>query len=545
MGYLGDLWAINGLPLLACLAVSGILVYLGMHVVERKVIFVDLALAQIAALGVMWAILMGYDHEHEPLPVTLYSLAFTAVGALVFSITRTRNERVPHEALIGIIYVTATAGGLVLADRFALGTEALKELIAGRVALVTPVILTKLVITCAAVGVVFVGLHRRLIRISTDPKAAEAAGMSIRAWDFIFYLLFGVLITQSVAVLGVLPVFAYLVIPAVAAAFLFESVRARLVFGWIFAGVVSLVGLETARASQLDPGPTIVCLFAAALIVLGAGLFLRARAWRGKAVLQVVGLAALFAAFLGGTLVFRKRARTDELAAAITYARSGDPTRLRQAMESFRHFPDQRARWIPLVVPMLAHADPVARDAAASLLADTRAVEAAPALAARLGSGVEQDDNVREGVVRALVAIGDPRVVPALVDAADRELEPDLAVELAEAAFTLAAAPGDAGAGAPSTTSGSSSGSSAPPAPLDESLRKAVDILLRTATDAGAPRAARRDASEALARHVAFDATATDDATRAAWWTAHRATVTWHAADHRLALADAPARTPP
>ena len=138
--YLGDLIDINGLPLLACLAVSGILVYLGMHVIERKVIFVDLALAQIAALGVMWAILMGYDHENDTLAVTLYSLAFTAVGALVFSITRTRNEKVPHEALIGIIYVAASAGGLVLADRFALGTEALHELIAGRVALVTPAI---------------------------------------------------------------------------------------------------------------------------------------------------------------------------------------------------------------------------------------------------------------------------------------------------------------------------------------------------------------------------------------------------------------------
>src|SRR6185503_19407943 len=98
----------------------------------------------------------------------LYSLAFTAVGALVFSITRTRHERVPHEALIGIIYVTATAGGLVLADRFALGTEALKELIAGRVALVTGDILMKLAITCAVVGVCFAALHRRFIRISTD-----------------------------------------------------------------------------------------------------------------------------------------------------------------------------------------------------------------------------------------------------------------------------------------------------------------------------------------------------------------------------------------
>src|SRR5262245_39894851 len=157
MGYLSELIDINGMPLLACLAVSGILVYLGMHVVERKVIFVDLALAQIAALGVMWAILMGYSHEDDHVAVTLYSLAFTAVGAAVFSITRTRNERVPHEALIGIIYVTATAGGLVLADRFALGTEALKELIAGRVALVTSDILLKLVLTCVAVGAAFLG----------------------------------------------------------------------------------------------------------------------------------------------------------------------------------------------------------------------------------------------------------------------------------------------------------------------------------------------------------------------------------------------------
>src|SRR3954471_17702682 len=152
---MSDLIDINGLPLLACLACSGILVYLGMHVVERKVIFVDLALAQIAALGVMWAILMGYDHENDTLPVTLYSLAFTAIGALVFSITRTRHERVPHEALIGIIYVTASAGGLVLADRFALGTEGLKEGMVGRVSRVTPAILAKLVITCALVAAVF------------------------------------------------------------------------------------------------------------------------------------------------------------------------------------------------------------------------------------------------------------------------------------------------------------------------------------------------------------------------------------------------------
>jgi zinc/manganese transport system permease protein len=509
-GYLEQLIDINGLPLLSCLAVSGILVYLGMHVVERKVIFVDLALAQIAALGVMWAILMGYDHETDTLAVTLYSLAFTAIGAVVFSITRTRNERVPHEALIGIIYVTASAGGLVLADRFALGTEALKELIAGRVALVTPAIVGKLAITCAVVAVVFVVLHRRFIRISRDPAEAEAAGMSIRAWDFLFYMLFGVLITQSVAVLGVLPVFAYLVIPAVSGAFLFSSVRARLLFGWAFAGGISLVGLETARLSQLDPGPTIVCLFAGALVLLGVGLFLRARRFAPRAILQVAGCAVLFAAFLGGTLVFRKAEPTDELATAVEFARSPEPTRLRQAIESFRQFPAARSRWMPMVIAMLETPDPVTRQAAVALLGEAKAVEAVPALGARLGSGVEHEDDVREGMVRSLRAIGDPRAVHALSDAAARDPEPDLAVAMAIAAFELA------GSG------------------QDADLRKAADVLVQVMADDGAPHAARRDAGDALRAHVALGDCCHDEATTAAWWRAHRDAVTWQAAVHRF-----------
>jgi zinc/manganese transport system permease protein len=505
-GYLEQLVDVNGLPLLACLAVSGILVYLGMHVVERKVIFVDLALAQIAAFGVMWAILMGYDHETDTLPVTLYSLAFTAIGALVFSITRTRHERVPHEALIGIIYVAASAGGLVLADRFALGTEALKELIAGRVALVTTSILEKLVFACAGVAIVFVGLHRRLMRISSDPAGAEAAGISIRAWDFVFYLLFGVLITQCVSVLGVLPVFAYLVIPAVAGAFLFSSVHARLIFGWIFAGAISLGGLETARLSQLDPGPTIVCLFAAALVVLGVGLFLRARRFAPPAILQVVGLAVLFAVFLGGTLRFRKAAPTDELATAIEFAHASDPVRLRQAMESFHKFPAARARWIPLVTAMLEVPDPVTRAAAAMLLGETRAADAVAAIDQRLTR--EPDDQVRERLVQALRAIGDPRAVAALVTAAARDGEPDLAVAMAAAAFELAG-PGQ-----------------------DADLRRAGDVLVRVMSDAGAPHAARRDAGDALRAHVAMGTCCPDEAAAAAWWRAHRDSVTWQATAH-------------
>ncbi len=508
-----DLIDINGLPLLACLAASGVLVYLGMHVVERKVIFVDLALAQIAAFGVMWAILMGYDHETDTLAVTLYSLAFTALGALIFSITRTHSDRVPHEALIGIIYVAASAGGLVLADRFALGTEALKELIAGRVALVTPEIVTKLAVTCAIVAGVFVTLHRRFMRISRDPEAAEKEGMFIRGWDFLFYMLFGVLITQCVGVLGVLPVFAYLVIPAVCAAFLFTTLRARLLFGWGFAGVISLVGLETARHAQLDPGPTIVVLFAGALVLIGVGLYLRARKFAPKEILKVAGFAVLFAAFLGGTLMFRKAQPTDELATAIEFADATprDPTRSRQAMESFKRFPDEKSRWTPLVIAMLDDKDRVVRNASATLLGDVKAGAAVPVLIKRLGKDVEGEADVRETVVRALKQIGDAAAVPALIEAADRELEPDLAVAMGVTAFELGT---EAHA---------------------EALRQAADILARVMLDDGAPRAARREASDALRAHVAFDATCHDDAMAASWWKDHRATLAYHG--HRFAPA--------
>ena len=497
MDYLSQLVNINGLPLLSCLAVSGVLVYLGMHVIERKVIFVDLALAQIAALGVMWAILMGYDHKDDPLAVTLYSLAFTALGALVFSITRTRHERVPHEALIGIIYVAASAGGLVLADRFALGTEELKELIAGRVALVTIDIVKNLVITCAAVAAVVAILHRRLMKISTDPAAAEAAGMFLRGWDVLFYLLF-----------GVLPVFAYLVIPAVAAAFLFQTVRGRLIFGWVFAAAISLLGLETARMSELDPGPTIVVMFAGALVLLGVWLFLRAHRFAPRMIGRVVGFAVLVAVFLGGTLMFRKAAPTDELATAIGFAHTGDPTNQRRALASFRKFPDAQARWLPLVLPMLQDPDRVARQEAVGLLGDIHARGAAAALAARLA--VETDDDVRETILRALRAIGDPAVVHALAGAAAREEEPDLAVAMAVAAFELAG-PGQ-----------------------DADLRQAGDALVKVMASDGAPKAARRDAGDALRAHVDLDPANHDDVAAAAWWRERRDQLVWQAARHHF-----------
>ena len=183
-------------PLTACLVIVALHAYLGLHVLARGVIFVDLALAQMAALGGTVAILTGVDHES---PVTLvWSLGFTTFGALLFSLTRTsKHGRVPQEAIIGIVYVVAAALAILVADRVPHGGEAIKEILVGNLLWVTwPTILT-LAGIYAVIGAIQFFLRHRFLTISLSPEEAENKGWNIKAWDFAFYLLFGVVITFS------------------------------------------------------------------------------------------------------------------------------------------------------------------------------------------------------------------------------------------------------------------------------------------------------------------------------------------------------------
>ena len=164
-----------------------------------------------------------------------------------------------------------------------------------------------------------------------------------------------------------------------------------------------------------------------------------------------------------------------------------------------------------MVVDILPQPDRVARGAAAALLGETRARDAVAPLGARLGAGIEPEADVRETVVRALRAIGDPGAVHPLAEAAGRELEPDLAVAMAAAAFELA-----------------SNGQ-------DADLRRVADVLVGVMSDDSAPRAARRDAGDTLRAHVAFDSCCRDDAAATTWWRAHRDALTWRGLEHRFA----------
>ena len=258
------LWA----PFLMCLVLTGIHAYLGVHVLAREVVFVDIALAQIAALGATAAFLVGFDLE------TWESYAFglgaTVAGALVLALTRTRERHVSQEAVIGVVYAVSAAAAVLLADRAPHGVEHVRAMLVGNLLAVRGPDVVKIAALYAAVGVVHWLCRRPFFLISTDPGAAYAAGLQVRRWDFLFYATFGVVVTSSVRIGGVLLVFSYLIVPALAGILLGASVRARLWIGWAFGTAVSVLGVAASAALDLPTGAAIVCAFGAALLLVWA-----------------------------------------------------------------------------------------------------------------------------------------------------------------------------------------------------------------------------------------------------------------------------------
>jgi zinc/manganese transport system permease protein len=267
-----DLFTLWLWPLVALVLLPGLLVYLGLHVVERGVIFVDLALAQVAALGVAVAILLGAHPEHDALPYTL-ALLFTFVGAAVFALTRFRHLRVPQEAIIGIVYIVCAAACVLVLSRTASGDEEIKNLLLGNILLVTREQVLQTFGLFAAIGGAHFVLRRQFLLLSFDLERALAVGMSTRFWDFLFYVSFGFAVTSFVQIAGVYLVFSYLIVPAVCGALLSAEIGRRLAIGWAVALVAGVSGLLLSTqwtSMDLPTGPTIVCVFGALLVLCGA-----------------------------------------------------------------------------------------------------------------------------------------------------------------------------------------------------------------------------------------------------------------------------------
>ena len=265
-------------PIIASLVVAGIHAYLGLHVVERGVIFVDLSLAQIASLGATLAIsgltfgsvviipVLAED-PHGP-AVYWMGLAFTLVGALIFAMIKGQKAHIPQEAIIGISYAVASAAVIVAMSKSTGESEHLKDMLVGNILSVSPDEVIKTAIMYAVIGVFHFVFRKRFLQISVDPAGAAAQGIRIRFWDFLFYASFGFVVTRSVAIAGVLLVFCYLIVPSVAGMLYAARIGPRLAIGWIMAVFVSMLGMYFSVLFDLPTGATIVCTFGLVLVVM-------------------------------------------------------------------------------------------------------------------------------------------------------------------------------------------------------------------------------------------------------------------------------------
>jgi zinc/manganese transport system permease protein len=276
-----------GLPffrtaLLASLVLAGLHAYLGFHIVRRGVIFVDLALAQMAALGVAVALVLDL-HDNGP-ATYLLALGMTFVGAAVFAWLRGRRRDVPLEAFIGIVFATAQAAVFLVLEKSPAGPEHLKETLVGGLFTVDPRHVLGVAFLYGAVGVVHFLLRRPLFEITTDPHGAAARGRHLFWWDFVFYGIFGLVVTSSVQIAGVLLVFGFLVIPAVAGLMATQRTGPALAVGWSFGFLGSLLGLLGSVRFDLPAAPSILVSLAGLLVLLGIGLgLLPGRRGRGTA----------------------------------------------------------------------------------------------------------------------------------------------------------------------------------------------------------------------------------------------------------------------
>lgn len=255
-------------PLMAAFVLTGIHVYLGLHVVTRGVIFVDLALAQVAALGMAVGVLLGLEHEG----VTMYLLAlgFTFLGALLFSYTRSANDRVPQEAIIGITYVVCAAVMILLFSKSPEGAEHLNHLLVGSILFVTPKEVFQTFLLYAVIGAFHWRFRDQFLAASEEGGKGESSNR--RLWDFLFYVTFGFVVTSSVKIAGVLLVFSFLIVPAVAALLFVDGISSRLTFGWTFGVAGSILGILLSLLLDVPTGAAIVVTFG---LMLAAAWLLR------------------------------------------------------------------------------------------------------------------------------------------------------------------------------------------------------------------------------------------------------------------------------
>ena len=276
-------------PFIAGVVLTLVHAWFGLHVLARGVVFVDLSLAQVAALGLTIAILAGHGVQSEA--AYWYALSFALLGAALFAFVRRFERHIQQEAVIGIVYVLSASLGVIALDRAPQGAEHIKQLLIGSILTVTPQEVGALAALYAVIGIVHLALRRPLIEVSFDSARAASRGRRLFVWDFIFYGSFAVVVTSSVRIAGVLLVFAYLIVPAAIANLFINDLGRRLLLAWAVGIVLSAAGLYASWSLDLPTGPAIVSAFGVATAAGGLAFGLKRLSVRNVSRISLVVIA--------------------------------------------------------------------------------------------------------------------------------------------------------------------------------------------------------------------------------------------------------------
>jgi zinc/manganese transport system permease protein len=415
-----EAWSQMLWPLLACFILVGIHAYLGIHVIARKVIFVDLALAQIAGLGAVYGVFLGLSFDTDVLLVKLVSVIFTLLGAWLFSMTRTENEHIPHEAIIGIIYAAALSMTVLMTANLPHGADEVQQMLAGSILWVSPREVLYTGLLYAIVGLFHWACRRQFFALSNELALRHLPTGHTRLWDFLFYATFGVVVTSSVGIGGVLLVFGFLVIPSVIGVLLATKTKTRLLIGWGSGIIASVIGVWFSYYLDLPSGPTIVVFLGLLLAAVAIYREFRSPVTRRQGLghgLLALALAIVFI-FLPQVLkisqansaekVSRRHQLgheniTEKIVALENMLSSSESSEIISALNEIDllHLSDL----MPRTLNFLADKDALVREKAITLQAIMSYRPAIPHLKNIFGK--ESDDFVKIGIADALLSLGD------------------------------------------------------------------------------------------------------------------------------------------
>ncbi|MFZ5515380.1 MAG: metal ABC transporter permease [Candidatus Zhuqueibacterota bacterium] len=253
-------------PITACILMAGILSYFGNHILSRGIIFIDIALAQIAALGTMIGLLMGFAEGSTS--VELISLVFTLVIISIFALTKFEKQVVPQEAIIGIIYGLGLGVAMLLAEKIPGGSNYITKTISGNLLWTSWDDVLSSAVLFAIIGVIHILLRKPFIKISESKENLPFSIQKVRLYELAFYITFGIIVVRSVPIGGIFLVFSLLIAPTAMATLFTQKWHYRFLWSWLIGIVGSVLGMYISFDWNVSNGPTIVALLGVMVFIL-------------------------------------------------------------------------------------------------------------------------------------------------------------------------------------------------------------------------------------------------------------------------------------